>query len=388
MPHGPAEPSRSEGRHGARRIVNGSATLVQVVLGLALGGAGVVWAGVILARAGDTIAARTPLGGLWFGLIFVALATSLPELLTAGISVRLGAPSMAAGDLFGSNMANMLILAIINLLPGAALFRRGALDQALAATHAISLTAIATSFILLSPPQLVGRIGPGSALLLVAWLAGARGIFRFSNLIRSQITTEELAEAAVGGAEGLEEPPRDAMPDKEAPPVEGPEGRSLGRPILQFVLGALLIAGTAPLFVASAQDAVEITGLGETFVGAVVLGVATSLPEFVASLAAIRIHAYDMAVANLFGSNALNMVIFLPLDLLHAPGPVLAAVEPVNIFAGLASIVMMSLALGAILFRAKRRFSMLEPSSALIMLVYVVAIAVMFGWGTAGIALP
>jgi cation:H+ antiporter len=48
--------------------------------------------------------------------------------------------------------------------------------------------------------------------------------------------------------------------------------------------------------------------------GTWLVGLATSLPELVTSLAAVRLRAYDLAVGNLFGSNALNMTIFAVLD--------------------------------------------------------------------------
>ena len=82
-------------------------------------GAVVVVAGTALARYADAIAKATGLGRLWIGSVLLAGATSLPELTTDVAAVRLGATDLAVGDLFGSSMANMLILAIIDLLsPG------------------------------------------------------------------------------------------------------------------------------------------------------------------------------------------------------------------------------------------------------------------------------
>ena len=101
------------------------------VVGFILSAFVVVFAGVRLARHGDVIAARTRLGRLWVGSLFLALTTSLPGLTTNIAVVRLGAPNLAAGDLFGSSMANMLILALLSLVPGAELFRRAALDNGL-----------------------------------------------------------------------------------------------------------------------------------------------------------------------------------------------------------------------------------------------------------------
>lgn len=66
--------------------------------------------------------------------MLLASATSLPELTTDLVAVRLGAPDLAVGDLFGSSMANMLILAIIDLVwRKKQVLQRAALDHALAA---------------------------------------------------------------------------------------------------------------------------------------------------------------------------------------------------------------------------------------------------------------
>lgn len=329
-------------------------SLLAVLLGLVAGAAGVVYAGIVLAKSADVIATKTGLGGLWLGMVLLAFATSLPELATAAVTVLIDAPDLAAGNLFGSNMANMLILAALNLVPGSAVFRRASLDQVLSATLAISLTAMAAGFVLLATPLAIGRFGPGSVLLITTYLVGSRAILRHTT-------------AGDGGGE--------AAPDDDAGP-----GWSLRKAAGIFLVGTVVVTVSAPVFGLAAEGAVELTGLTESFVGVIVLGVATSLPEVVTSLAALRIGAHDLAVGNLFGSNAINMVMFVPLDLL-TPGSILAAVDPVHAFVGLASILMMGLALGAIALRSRQRLSLLEPSSGLIILTYIVAVVIVMGWG-------
>ena len=330
---------------------------------LAVGAVGVVFAGVMLARSADVIASGTKIGGLWLGMVLLALATSLPELVTAGTAVRIGAVDLAAGDLFGSNMANMLILALINLFAGGNLFRRAALDQALTATFAISLTSIAAGFVLFSSSSVVGWVGPGSLLLFVTYVLGSRAVLRHSSGVQQTVVETEITTLPSG--KGGEE--------SETRPICGA--------IIRFVIGAILVSVTAPLFAVSAENAVELTGLSASFLGVLVLGVATSLPEVVTSLAAVRIKAYDLAVANLFGSNAVNMVMFLPLDLMHTSSPILASVGPVHAFTGLVSILMMSLALTAIVLRARRPANGFGPDSVLIVVTYVVALGIIMGWG-------
>ena len=53
---------------------------------------------------------------MWIGVVLMAAATSLPEVFTDVSAALMNAPDLAAGDLYGSNMANMLILGIIDLM--------------------------------------------------------------------------------------------------------------------------------------------------------------------------------------------------------------------------------------------------------------------------------
>ena len=338
--------------------------LGMTLVGLAVGAAGVVVAGVMLAQSAHVIAAGSKIGGLWFGMVLLAFATSLPELVTAGTAVRIGAVDLAAGDLFGSNMANMLILAVVNLMVGGTLFRRVALDQALTATFAISLTSIAVAFVLLSPSAVVGWVGAGPLLLFCAYVLGSRAVLRHSAVLQQTVVETEITRPPSKGAEGRA------------------EATSMRGAVVRFVLGAILVSVTAPLFALSAEQAVELTGLSASFLGVLILGFATSLPEAVASLAAVRIKAYDLAVANLFGSNAMNMLMFLPLDLMYPSSSIFSGIEPVHAFTGLVSILMMSLALSAIVIRAKRPAQGLEPDSVLLVITYVIALVVIVRWGS------
>jgi len=64
---------------------------------------------------GDIIAEKTGTGRLWIGVAIIPIITTLPE-ISSGISAALiTAPNLALGDYFGSNMFNVLIIAIIDL---------------------------------------------------------------------------------------------------------------------------------------------------------------------------------------------------------------------------------------------------------------------------------
>lgn len=337
-------------------------TLAGFVVAFLASGIVVVGAGTVLARNGDIIAARSNLGGLWVGSVLLALATSLPEIVTDIAAIRIGADDLAAGDLFGSSMANMLILALIALVPaGVDVFRKAALDHALYASLAIVMTSIATVTILMQPTRSVFGIGFGSLLLLVAYAVGSRAVYRYSTVARKAAETIEMSGVSGEGAE-----------------VKRVEAPSLRRAVVMFAAASGVILIAAPQLAVAAEGIAVITGIGRTFMGTWLVGFSTSLPELVTSLAAVRLRAYDLAVGNLFGSNALNMCIFVLLDIAHGPGPFLGVVSEVHAISGLTAIALMGVAIAGVVYRAKGKQTLVEPTSALIIIGYVFGLAMVF----------
>ena len=87
-------------------------SLIIQFTGLALG---VAIAGTFLARSADRIAELTGLGRLIIGSLLLAAVTSLPELTVDIAAVRAGLTDIAVGDLFGSSLMNLFILACLDL---------------------------------------------------------------------------------------------------------------------------------------------------------------------------------------------------------------------------------------------------------------------------------
>ena len=115
-----------------------------------LSAATIVAAGTKLSFYGDRIAEHTGLGRLWIGVVLMAAATSLPEVFTTISAGWLNAPDLAAGDLFGAGMSNMLTLGLIDLLHRQKrVWQQAALGHTLTAALAMVLTGLAAFFVLL-----------------------------------------------------------------------------------------------------------------------------------------------------------------------------------------------------------------------------------------------
>ncbi len=103
----------------------------------------VILAAVFLPKIGEGIAEMTGLGQTFVGNIFIALSTSLPEVVVSIAAVKMDAVNLAIGNLFGSNIFNIFILAIDDFL-----FTQGPLLSFVNQNHIISaLAAIAMTTI-------------------------------------------------------------------------------------------------------------------------------------------------------------------------------------------------------------------------------------------------
>jgi cation:H+ antiporter len=75
----------------------------------------IVICGIMLAQIGDQIAEQTGLEESFVGTLFLALATSLPELTVSITAVKIGAFDLMLGNIIGSNMFNVFVLAVTDM---------------------------------------------------------------------------------------------------------------------------------------------------------------------------------------------------------------------------------------------------------------------------------
>jgi cation:H+ antiporter len=92
----------------------------------------VMGAALLLPYFGEQLAEASGLGESFFGTLFVALTTVLPEIVVSIAAIRLGTIDMAMGNLFGSNIFNIGILAIDDIF-----YTKGPLFQFTSQNHII-----------------------------------------------------------------------------------------------------------------------------------------------------------------------------------------------------------------------------------------------------------
>ena len=144
----------------------------------------ILFSGTKLVRYGDAIAEKTGLGGIWIGLVLLAAISSAPEVVIGVSSAALvGVPDLALGTLFGSCLFNLAILALLDILyHPTPILNKVSLRHIALAGLGILLIAIAAGSIFVSerfPELVLGWVGIPSIIILILYLAGVWGIFRF-----------------------------------------------------------------------------------------------------------------------------------------------------------------------------------------------------------------
>jgi cation:H+ antiporter len=304
---------------------------IQFVLCAALIGV----AGFQLSRYGDTIARRTGLSGSWIGVALLATVTSLPELATGITSVTIAhAPNLAVGDALGSCVVNLVFLVVIDFfLRKEPVWHRASQGHVLAGAFGVVMLGFTLVSLLMShvmPLQGLAlatgatQLGFGltTPVLLALYLIAMRTVFAYERDHAVPIAAESDA----------------AMP-------------ALGSAVIRFSLAATVVAGTGIWLPFVATDLANAMGWNKSFVGSLLVAMATSMPELAVTLSALRMGALDMAIGNLLGSNLFNVVIIAVDDLLYRPGVLLADVSPVHAVTVGSAITMTGLAMVGLFFK-------------------------------------
>ncbi|NCC21880.1 MAG: hypothetical protein EOM26_05380 [Alphaproteobacteria bacterium] len=320
--------------------------------------AGTVWlSGTHLSYFIDAIAERTRLARAFLGIVLLATATELPEMVTTLTAAAHGEPSLALNNMFGGMMLQLAVLGIADFF-----VRQGSLTSWPATTHpavAALMSVISLSvlliFYMLGDFALVAHLGAGSAL------AGTFYVVAMYMLHRLEAR-------------------------KSWSPVDEPDQRSSGDRGNRFDLWSLksLVTGTvaaaATIFVSGvllvrlAETLADQTGLGTSFVGVSFLSLTTSMPELSTAIAAVRVRAYTMAITNILGSNLIMTFLVLPVDLVYAEGPVIGQIDESASFALAAGIGLTSVYCAGLLMRPKLRIAGAGIISWLVMTGYLASL--------------
>jgi cation:H+ antiporter len=152
-----------------------------VVKALIAAGA-IVLAGVFLTYTGDTLASKEyhDLDASLIGTLFFAIVSSLPELVTALGAARLFLYDMAVGSIFGSNIFNLMILALADLLyVPATIFdpERASPKHLVTGVFVLVLSSLCIVGLVYRTKRKIGRVGLDVIAIIVVYFIGIYLIF-------------------------------------------------------------------------------------------------------------------------------------------------------------------------------------------------------------------
>jgi cation:H+ antiporter len=288
-------------------------------------------AGPALSYYGDTIAKLTGLSRSWVGLVMLASATSLPELFTGVSSVTVAnAPNIAVGDLFGASIFNLVTLVLLDALSREEpMYRRIDQGHILTAGFGVIMIGFVGAMVLLSRNGLIMsfmHVSLYSPIIVVLYLVAVRAAFVYERRQRRE--------------------PVIAEPDTHI---------TLRTAALRYGLAAVVIGAAGTWLPFIGVEIATVMGWKTSFVGTVFIGIATTVPELVVTVSALRLGAVDMAIGNLLGSNLFDMLILAVDDVAYSKGPLLSSVSPVHAISAFAAVIMSGIFIVALLFRPETR---------------------------------
>lgn len=230
---------------------------------------------------------------LIIGLTIVGLGTSAPEMLVAGMASIQGNTGLATGNAIGSNIANIGLVLGATALTAPILLRSSLLKREFPILMAISMA----SYLLV----IDGHLSRLDGLVLITGL----GIFLYWLLRSAQQTKKQNKD--ILATEFEEEIPT-----------------NLSTKVASFyaISGLVTLIASSKLLVWAAVNIAIFFGVSDLVIGLTIIAIGTSLPELAASIMSVIKKEPDLAVGNIIGSNAFNLLAVLCLPGLLYPNSV------------------------------------------------------------------
>ena len=215
------------------------------------------------------------------GLTIVSVGTSSPELLVSLNSVFRGSDSLAASNVIGSNIFNVLVVLGISSLITPLKVKSRIVRRDVPLLMAISSAVWAIS-----------------STGLITWQAG---IFLIFCLILNTIWE-------INTINEKEEDTKNAEPEIENVKTKDKGNLNI---FLKLIFGIFLLSIGSNILVSGSQTLATLLGVNEIIIGLTIVATGTSLPELVTSIIAAIKGKTDLAIGNVIGSNLLNQLLIL-----------------------------------------------------------------------------
>ena len=234
-----------------------------------------IYTSIKLSYYGDVLSKQTKLGAAFIGGLLIASITSLPEFVTSISAVLLDNASLSFGDIVGSNMFNIFVLSIYNIY----FFKSDYLRDS-SKKHIIECIILIIDYIFIIVGTFNIVINYISIILIIMYILYMLFVFKNNN---SNEYEEEIHEDYI---------------------------------VIKFIITALIMIILSIFLTYQADKIAKVyPNFSSNTIGAILLGITTSLPEVVTTFALIRLNNYDMAISNMLGSNVFNFLVLSLADI-------------------------------------------------------------------------
>ena len=227
-----------------------------------------IYTSIKLSYYGDVLSKQSKLGAAFIGGLLIASITSLPEFVTSLSAVIFDNPTLSFGDIVGSNMFNMFVLAVYNIY-----FFKSDFFKNTSKKHIIECLILFIDYIFIIIGTFNVVIDYISVVLVIMYIAYMIFIFKSE---REEEKREKKQQYI----------------------------------IIKFILTAFIMIILSIFLTYQADKISKIyPNFSSSSIGAILLGITTSLPEVVTTFALIKYNNFDMAISNMLGSNIFNFLV-------------------------------------------------------------------------------
>ncbi|ELR70508.1 Sodium/calcium antiporter [Fulvivirga imtechensis AK7] len=320
----------------------------------------IAFAGTRLARAADELADLTGWGEAVFGAVFLGGTTSLPGIITSVVAAYQDHPQLAISNAIGGIAAQTVFLVVADISYPKINLEHAAASLANLMQGLLLIGLLAIVLVGISGPEIsVFNVNPLSILLVVLYIAGTRMIAKARN--RPMWRPRET-KATV----------------KDEQDQESIKRLNKKKVIVKFAILAIAVAVCGYTIAKSGIVIAGKTGLSESFVGAFFTAVATSLPELIVSIAAVRQKALTLAVGNIIGGNTFDVLFVAFADVAYTKGSILHAIANEQVYIIGLTILMTSTLILGLLHREEKGIGKIGWESFMIILLYLAGNAFLF----------
>jgi cation:H+ antiporter len=328
--------------------------------------AGAIWvAGISLSNSTDALDTRLGLGAAIGGLILLSFATDLPELVITVTASASGHADLAVGNLVGGIAIQTVVLAACDASvrhDRPLSFLAGSLIPVLEAVLVITVVVLGMMTMQLPASANVAGVSPGTIAIVLVWLGGLLLVRRAQTALPWKV---EAPESRPGRARERKRGGAGPQPMKQHSTAH----------VAGVFAGAAVVTAVAGVFVEkSGSELAGRLGLSGAVFGATILAAATALPELSTGLQSVKIGDHQLAFSDIFGGNAVLMVLFLLADLVSGK-PALPDAQPSDVWmAGLGAVVTGAYAVGLVMRPRRRIAGLVGPDSLAVLVAYALGI--------------